>query len=89
MKTTTLDLSKPEISYPLPGATKFDKDGPTRDEASELAHEHWDVCEIANCDVGQWAIASRSGWCAIVGKINGNLAILNKETDGSRTLYVY
>ena len=74
------------ITQPQPGETVWDKDGATYEQALALANEHWDVDRIAQGEPGIWAVSTRGGYAAMVGKIGGKLAILNKETDGSRTL---
>lgn len=83
-------MKNTSITHPHPGETVWDKQFPPRDAASKLAHEHWDVSALHGPDEnGVYAVITRSGYCANIGNIGGKLAILNRETDGSRMLIVY
>lgn len=75
------------LSHPSPGETKWDKQAPSRESAMALASEHWDVSALHGPDeTGIYAVVTRGGYCALVGNIGGSIAILNRETDGRRTL---
>jgi hypothetical protein len=76
--------------HPQPGETRWDKSELSREEALLLAREYWDVVEIVRCvSRSEWSVKTHSGWCGLVGLIGGNRAILIKEPDGSRTLYIH
>ncbi len=80
-----------KITYPQCGETRFDNDPPVRECADRLAQLHYDSSEIEfSKDKGGAFYAVKVGrrYKAMVGLIDGKMAILHKGDDGSRTLEV-
>lgn len=88
--TTKLDIFT--TTHPECGATLFDGTHPPIHDAQRLASHHYDYAEIEQArDKGGAYYAVKVGrwYRAMVGTIEGNLAILHKLDDGSRELTVY
>lgn len=85
---TVPKVDGPSVTHPAAGETVWDADCPSHAEALALANDHWDVCDMIRSGAEAWSVITRGGYCAMVGRIGGRMAILNKETDGSRTLII-
>lgn len=81
-----------ERTHPTPGETRFDDVAPSRELAEKLCAVHYDCAEPLEYskDKGGAFYAVKVGrwYKAMIGNINGRLAILHKHDDGSRTLEV-
>lgn len=85
-------MHTPIITCPPCGATVFDDSLPSREDASSLAHEHYEgfALEPARDGSGAYYAVKVGPWYrAMAGTIGGCPAILHKGEDGVRTLHVY
>lgn len=71
-------------THPQPGEIKLSPID--KDTAPTIARDHYDVESINCLDDGTYAVKTRGGFAAIVGRLDGAPAILHKLPDGTREI---